>query len=163
MSRTFRVPGFERSLRQLHPNKAGKRADLGGQYFRSAMEANYARHLNFLKKIGAVTEWLYEPIEFRFNEEAAIAANAWWKARGKRKALKGVERGAASFYRPDFRVYWKNGPPEWHEIKGWNSPTSKAKLKRMDAYFPWERVVLLDKKAFGPIKQEYCRLIPEWE
>ena len=163
MPRVFRVPGFGKSLRQLHPNKAGKRADLDNRYFRSAMEANFARYLNFLVRIGSVVEWHYEPIEFRFNESAAVTANAWWKAQGKRRALKGVERGAASFYRPDFRVIWKDGPPEFMEVKGWNSPTSKAKLKRMAAYFPREKVTLVDKKVFLPIEQEFCRLIPEWE
>ena len=82
-------------------SKGGRREDLGETYFRSSWEANYARYLNLLIKLGAITAWEYEPLTFWFD---------------------GVRRGTNS-YRPDFRIHHKNDDrPEYIEIKGWVTP-----------------------------------------
>lgn len=46
--------------------KLGKRADLGGQFVRSAMEADTARVLQVLVDKGAILGWCFEPRTFMF-------------------------------------------------------------------------------------------------
>lgn len=120
----------------------GRRADLGGRYFRSRWESNYARFLNLLvaqKKIGA---WEYEPTEF------------WFDA---------IKRGTRS-YKPDFKVIHLDGSHEWHEVKGWMDPQSKTKLARMAKYFPSEKVVVIDAGWFRQARRGgLAACIPGWE
>lgn len=120
----------------------GRRADLGGQYFRSAWEANYARYLEWLKKHGSIRAWAFEPKTFVFES---------------------IKRGTRA-YTPDFRVVFANGRVEWHEVKGWMDPKSKTRLARMRRYFPEERVVVIDETFFRTArKQGLTELIPGWE
>jgi hypothetical protein len=165
MARVFRVPGFGVPSKQTRGfnHHSGKRADLGGRYFRSSWESNIARMLNFWVNIGIISRWEYEPCEFRFTADAAAAANLWWKAKGKKRALKGIERGAASFYRPDFCIHWLDGTSEFWEVKAYLDATSKSKLSRMGTYYPQEKVTLVDRKAYREFERQYCRVIPEWE
>lgn len=63
--------------------------------YKSKLEANYAAHLELLKKAGEIKDWKYEPISLKLSE-------------GKR-------------YRPDFIVVFPLGmerKPEAHEVKG---------------------------------------------
>lgn len=120
--------------------EGGKREDLGGRYFRSTWEANYARYLNFLLDHGDLLGWEYEPKTFRFP---------------------GIERGAFE-YRPDFLVKKQTGA-EWHEVKGWMDPKSKTRLKRMAKYFPAEKVVVIDATWFRRANDQLAALIPGWE
>lgn len=120
--------------------KRGKRDDLGGQFFRSAWEANYARYLNWLVAYGAVTTWEYEPETFVFH---------------------GVTRGVLT-YTPDFRVVWRWGSSEFHEVKGWMDPKSKAKLKRMSKFYPHHAVRVVGASEYRAIAK-WARLIPGWE
>ena len=118
----------------------GKREDLGGMYFRSRWEANYARYLNWLISIGQIEKWEYEPRVFLFP----------------------VKRGNTS-YTPDFKIEKKDGSCEWHEIKGWMDKDSATKLKRMSKYYPEEVVIVLGKKEYGAIAKEVRNFIPGWE
>jgi DNA-directed RNA polymerase subunit RPC12/RpoP len=62
--------------------KGGKREDLGGMYFRSCWEANFARILNHLEK-----EWQYEPKSFVFENGSTYTPDFFCE--GKFYELKG--------------------------------------------------------------------------
>lgn len=120
--------------------RGGRREDLGGQYFRSGWEANYARYLNWLKARGEILEWVFEPQTFVFH---------------------GVTRGALS-YTPDFKITEKDGSVVFHEIKGWMDGKSKTKLRRMSKYYPEVRVIVIGEAEYKAIKK-FSAPIPGWE
>lgn len=120
--------------------KGGKRDDLGGAYFRSSWEANYARYLNFLIKHGEIDRWEFEVKTFEFP----------------------IKRGS-KFYTPDFKVWDLDGTYEWHEVKGFMDQKSATKLKRMTKYYPKEKVVIVGQKEYGAIEKKVAALIPGWE
>lgn len=120
--------------------RGGRRDDLGGAYFRSSWEANYARYLNLLLKQGLLEKWEFEVDTFEFP----------------------VKRGSR-FYTPDFKVWGALGGFEYHEIKGYMDPRSKTKLDRMARHFPAVRVVLIDRKKYYDIQRSVAAIIPTWE
>lgn len=120
--------------------KRKRRLDLGGCFFRSAWEANWARYLTFLQKHGEIAGWEYEVVEFEFP----------------------VERGAR-FYKPDFQVLQKDGSVEYHEVKGWMDSVSATRLKRMAKYYPHVIVRLIDGKVYRAVAKKMARVIPGWE
>jgi hypothetical protein len=122
-------------------NSAGKRADLGGLYVRSAWEANYARYLDWLVQIGDIRGWEYEPVTFEFHA---------------------IKRGTR-FYTPDFKVTNCDGSVEYHEVKGWMDPKSKTKLKRMKRYYPDVPVTVIDADAYRALARDVSGFIPNWE
>ena len=107
-------------------SKAGRREDLGGVYFRSSWEANWARYLDWMKEKKQIITWYFEPFAFEFE---------------------GIKRGSR-FYVPDFRVVNADESIEYHEIKGYMDKRSATKLKRMAKYHPNVKVVLVDKSAY---------------
>jgi hypothetical protein len=120
----------------------GPREDLGGLYVRSAWEANYARYLSWLKKMGRVLAWEYEPRTFVFAR---------------------IKRGTRS-YTPDFMVTLAGGRIEWHEVKGWLDQKSRTRLARMRRYYPNEKVVLIGADWFKSARANGLhRLVPNWE
>lgn len=121
--------------------KQGKRADLGGQYFRSGWEANYARYLNFLVKYNKIKSWRYEPERFWFD---------------------GIRSGTTS-YLPDFEVVNLDGSVEYHEVKGYQHQKGQTALKRMKKYHPQIKIVVIGRKEYNGIKKTGCRVIPGWE
>lgn len=134
----------EYNLHHPHPPyKGGKRADLGGLYVRSQSEANYARYLNFLIKNGEpILKWEYEPDTFEFVK---------------------IKRGTR-FYTPDFKITFKSGHIEYHEVKGWDYPKGRTARKRFAKYFPHLKLVLIDEEFFKAIKKQGMnRLILGWE
>lgn len=120
--------------------KRGRREDLGGIYFRSGWEANYARYLNWLQQRGEIDGWEYEPETFWFEK---------------------IRRGVRS-YLPDFRVHEK-GRTYYVEIKGYMDPRSKTKLNRMRIYHPTVEVRVVARKEYAAIRAAVGRLIPNWE
>lgn len=102
-------------------SRRGRRADLGGSFFRSAWEANVARWLTFHGR-----KWLYEPKTF------------WFET---------VRRGARS-YTPDFFLPDEN---RYIEVKGWMDAKSRTKLKRMAKYFPDVQIEVIDAKRYREI------------
>lgn len=87
--------------------KLGKRADLGGQFVRSAMEADTARVLQVLAAWGAIGGWCFEPTTFLF--AGKLGSN-------------GREYGTGPFrYTPDFLI--------WH-----HSALSGQKLDRRNLW-----------------------------
>lgn len=75
-------------------------------FFRSRMEANYARYLDFLG-----VAWQYEPRTFWFE---------------------GIKRGVVS-YTPDFYLPAED---KYVELKGWMDARSATKIRRMGKYHP---------------------------
>ncbi|MFA6244886.1 MAG: hypothetical protein WC655_28335 [Candidatus Hydrogenedentales bacterium] len=120
--------------------KGGKRADLGDRYFRSGWEANWARYLNWLEERGEIARWQYEPDTFEFP----------------------VKRGS-KFYTPDFKVFSADGSFVYHEIKGWMSPESATKLRRMALHHPNVTVELKQIKEYTAIAKALSKIIPCWE
>lgn len=121
--------------------RGGKREDLDSVYFRSAWEANWARYLNWLKSLGEIASWKFEPDTFEF---------------------KGIKRGSR-FYTPDFRVVNRDGSIEYHEVKGYMDTRSATKLKRMSKYHPKIKVVLIDRAAYYAVGKKVAGMIPNWE
>lgn len=121
--------------------RGGKREDLGGMYFRSSWEANWARYLNWLKSIGQIERWEFETETFEF---------------------KAIKRGSR-FYLPDFKVFNKDGSVEFHEVKGYMDQKSMTKLKRMAKYFPDVKVIVIDKKQYNSVRSKVSSIIPFWE
>ena len=120
----------------------GRREDLGGRYFRSAWEANYARYLNLLQAQGVIAAWEYESHTF------------WFEA---------IKRGTRS-YTPDFKVTFPDGQYQWHEVKGWMDPKSKTKLTRMAKYYPNEAIVVVGQDWFrAVVRSGLTGAIPYWE
>lgn len=110
-------------------------------YFRSRWEANYARYLEWLRKVGQIALWEHEPATFWFE---------------------GIRRGCVS-YLPDFKVGNLDGTAEYHEVKGWLDPKSKTKLKRMAKYYPNIRLRLIGKSEYKSIQRKIACVIPGWE
>lgn len=122
--------------------KGGRRADLGKTWFRSSWEANYARYLNLLMRLGVVEKWEFEPETFWFE---------------------GVARGTMS-YLPDFRVKYKGDPtPEYVELKGWVQSKDHTKWKRMAKYHPHIKLIIIKAKEYYKIRDKWASSIPEWE
>lgn len=115
--------------------------DLGGRYFRSSWEANWARYLNLLIAQKQVRSWEFEPEVFEFG---------------------GIKRGQR-FYTPDFKVENQDGSVEFHEVKGWMDPKSATKLKRMAKYHPSVKVIVIDRAAYDEVARKLGGLIPNWE
>ena len=91
--------------------------------YRSKLEADYANHLELLKRAGEIIGWWYEPINFRLP-------------------------GQRNFYKPDFLVQRQIWLPvgeipiatiEIHEVKGWsrNRREGITKLKTSAGLNPW--------------------------
>lgn len=122
-------------------SRGGKREDLGGIYFRSSWEANYARYLNLLIANGQIAAWEFEPKTFDFEK---------------------IKRGTRA-YTPDFKVIANDGSYEWHEVKGWMDAKSKTRLARFARYYPDEKLVVVDQKWFRSANRKLAGLIPNWE
>jgi len=122
--------------------KAGWR-EIGGQkvYFRSAWEANYARFLELERARGEVVKWEHEPETFWFDK---------------------IRRGVTS-YLPDFRVTFRSGRVEYHEVKGWMDPKSKTKIQRMKKYYPEIKLIVINAKIYHKLSQLFSRAVPGWE
>ena len=121
----------------------GKRASLGGLYVRSSWEASFAHWLRYRHARGEIWGWAYEPVEFWFHE---------------------IRRGTRT-YLPDF-LTWDRTGWAWSEIKGFNDPKSKTRLKRFKLYYPDEyaRLTVYDHNWFHRmIRSGLAGAIPGWE
>lgn len=123
-----------------HHIRIGKRSDLNDMFFRSSWEANWARYLNLLKQNKDIYKWEYESERFEFP----------------------VKRGIRS-YTPDFKVWDNNGDIYYYEIKGQMDISSEIKFRRMNIYYPYIRIILIERKQYRVIAKKYRYLIDEWE
>lgn len=119
---------------------SGRRDDLGGRYFRSTWEANYARYLNWLVEQGVIAKWEYEVDEFEFP----------------------VKRGCR-FYKPDFKVWDHDGGFCYHEVKGWLDGKSATKLKRMARHYPCIKILVIDRPTYTKFARTFSKILPNWE
>lgn len=121
--------------------RAGWR-EIGGRrhFFRSRWEANYARYLSLLKRLGLISEWHHEPEMFRFP---------------------GATRKPFS-YLPDFKVWHPCGLVEYHEVKGWVDADSKRKIDLMAKHHPQINLVMVMADWFRANKSMQ-RFIADWE
>lgn len=117
--------------------------EIGGKkhFMKSIWERNYARYLQWLKEKGEIKDWQYESQIFVFEK---------------------IQFGNRS-YKPDFKVIENDGSYCWHEVKGFMSPASKTKLKRMAKYYPKEEIVLIDEEQYRALSSQLRKLIPNWE
>lgn len=138
----------DRSMKQQQQSKSLNRYsrarigtyDINGKkiFFRSSWEANYALYLDFIiDQRQDIVKWEFEVDTF------------WFEA---------IRRGVRS-YKPDFKVYLKNGNIEYHEVKGWMDPKSKTKLSRMKKYYPKTKIVLIDAKPYKEIIRKMSGII----
>lgn len=102
-------------------------------FYRSKWEANYARYLQVLKTKGLILDWQFEPDKFYFNN-----------AKGKQ---------AVKAYVPDFKVFYKEGTFEYHEVKGYMDSKAKTKLKRFAEHNPTLNIKIIDKNWFKAFEQ----------
>jgi hypothetical protein len=121
--------------------RGGRREDLGGKYFRSSWEANWARYLDWLKEKKQIRGWEFESETFEFV---------------------GIKRGTR-FYTPDFKVENMDGSIERHEIKGYMDQRSATKLKRMEKYHPDVKITVIGQKEYSAVASTMKALIPAWE
>lgn len=126
---------------QNRRGRGGKREDLGGVYFRSSWEANWARYLNWLISQDAIKSWSYETETYEFHS---------------------IKRGTR-FYTPDFIVVENNDSITRYEIKGYMDARSTTKLNRMKKYYPGVKIILIDKHAYRSIANKIASIIPGWE
>jgi len=124
------------SFRAHGNSKGGKRDDLGGVYFRSTWEANYARILNLLMDRYIVADWEFEPDIFDLGDERYI---------------------------PDFKVENMHGDIVYHEVKGYMDATSKRKLRKMAKQYPNVPLVLIDTDKYVALAATYAPMISTWE
>lgn len=120
--------------------RAGPRADLGGAFFRSSWEANFARYLEALRLLGEIDRWDYEPCRFTF-EEPSVGVRS---------------------YRPDFRV-WGGEAVFYVELKGWVCERTKRVWRLMEAHYPDVDLRFLDGHAYRSLEREVSAFIPAWE
>ena len=106
-------------------------------FFRSLWEVNYALYLDFLKKNKNIEKWEYETDTFWFEK---------------------IKRGVRS-YKPDFKIFNKNGTFEYHEVKGWMDPKSITKLKRMKKYYPEVKIIVVDGIYYNDLKRKVGRML----
>jgi hypothetical protein len=131
-----------RNERVYSRGKAGRRADLNDQFFRSSWEANYARYLNFLISNGKIYRWEYEADTF------------WFEA---------IKRGTRS-YTPDFKIWTRaDSDPYYVEIKGWMDQKSRTRAARMKKYYPGVRIVLVEAPQYRAIARTIGGVLSAWE
>lgn len=109
----------------------------GSVYFRSKWEANYALYLDFLVKQGEIEKWEYEADVFVFEQ---------------------IKFGTRS-YRPDFKIWNKNGSFEYHEVKGYMDSKSKTKLKRMAKYYPEVKLILVERSFYMDLVRKLGKVL----
>lgn len=120
--------------------RRGKRPDIGPWFFRSSWEANYARFLQLLERLGKIERWEYEPERFVFP----------------------VTSGPAS-YLPDFKVWDKEDGVYFVEIKGWYDLKSKQRFGLMHRYRPDVPIRLVDGRHWRAYEAFGRKHIKGWE
>jgi hypothetical protein len=124
-----------------HRGKGGRREDLGGRFFRSSWEANWARYLNWLVSLGEIASWDYECETFEFHK---------------------IKRGSR-FYTPDFKLTLNDGRIEFHEVKGYMDERSATMLRRMAKYYPKVTLKVIAGKDYSAMVKKIGALLPGLE
>ncbi len=116
-------------------NNTPTEAVIGGKTykFRSKLECNWAKYLQFLKESDVILDWRYEQTKFLFPDETI---------------------GAKQFL-VDFDILNKDWTLEYHETKGWLQGKDVTKFKRVAKYRPEVKIVLI---MSGKAKKDANRL-----
>ena len=65
---------------------------------------------------------------------------------------------------PDFKVFFRDGRVEYHEVRGWNYPKGRTAIKRFRKYFPKLVLIVRDTKWFREFVKSGKHLnIINWE
>jgi len=113
--------------------KGGRREELGDIYFRSSWEANYARYLNLLKRQGKIEQWEFEPDTFP------------------------LPSGDQYCYTPDFKIVFRDGHIEYHEIKGWATEHSKRRHQAFRNDYPGHEFHVIHADEYHALENEYAQ------
>jgi hypothetical protein len=92
--------------------------------FRSRMEADWARWLEFQVENGDIAGWLYEPCVFHFPTLTAPR------------------------YRPDFLVITPSGRCYFQEVKGLETSRDRTLQRRMAKYHPSVTIEQVNRRRF---------------
>lgn len=137
------LEGIAMSKMRIKNRSSSGWREIGGQrkYFRSMWEANYARYLQYLKKMGHIKNWEHEPQTF------------WFHA---------IKRGTIT-YLPDFKITRNDDTHYWVEVKGYMDSKSQTKIKRFKKYYPDEILEVKGKKWFNDNSPMMSILCKGWE
>ena len=171
--------------------QSGKREDLGGLFFRSAMEANVARVFEALRQRAAIIAWWYEPHVFTFAHYGfnrgpwaytpdflvqwnILALDSGWASwpdtvpgkRPKTNIYLPVVPGESKSKTTIRRLDQLTGAPirgEYFEIKGRELGSDRSKAKRMKKVFPGVQVTQIGKQEYRGLETFWSRMLPNWE
>lgn len=116
------------SLPNPYSNCKSEWFEIGGKRFfsKSSWERKYANVLELRKINKEISDWIYEPHRFWFDEAASTVRS----------------------YLPDFLVINNDGSKEYHEVKGWMTKRSAESIKLMKKWFPAIPLKVIDTKWF---------------
>lgn len=129
--------------------------EIGGKrmYLKSKWEINFAYYLEWLKGLGEILNWEYEPDKFWFD---------------------GIKSGVTN-YTPDFKILHKKqikyidekgermSDIEYCEVKGFMDSKSLTKLKRMRIYHKHILIRIIDSSWFKDNAKKLRGIVPGWK
>jgi len=118
--------GFEkdrRIIRQFNNTRVNTTVGVRTCHFRSILEYQWAKYLQFLLHNGQIKDWFYEETTFDFT-------------------LVGYSRGPF-IYLVDFDVIENDGETIYQECKGHHDSKTNSKLQRVAACFPEVKIDLV--------------------
>jgi hypothetical protein len=89
--------------------------------YRSKLERDYARRLEFQKRDGVILWWAHEPVRLRL--------------------------AGGAYYKPDFAVMYPDGRIEMHETKGFSREAARVRIKVAAEHHPFRFVVVTRDKG----------------
>jgi len=138
------------SKSKRYPARRFYREDLGIE-FKSSMEANYARFMEYLG-----VKWEYESEVFHFPTKA----NLVYKTNNS-KAFNQNPFGISG-YVPDFKI--SAGRYIWYvEVKGYMDNISAEKIRLFHIFYPYLELNLVTPKEYRLIQKYYANKIRKWE
>lgn len=108
-------------------------------YFRSWWEVDFACYLEILKNHKQIKGWQYECETFWFHN---------------------IKRGTRS-YLPDFKITENDGTTWFVEVKGYEDPKTKTKMKRMKKYYPDVKLQMVRKEQIMEIRKKFGSLLKQ--
>lgn len=109
-----------------HAARAIKRRDRMNK-----LEADYAAHLESLRRNGEIAMWMYEPLKLN------------------------LAPGQACSYTPDFMVVSRDNVLELHEVKGFWEDDARVKIKVAADKFPFVFVAVSRRRKSDPWRYEF--------
>jgi hypothetical protein len=96
--------------------------------YKSQWEADFARHLEYLKGDGVITAWGYEQVRLRIGKRSDRA------------------KMRAPTFTPDFHAIWPDGHLVFYEVKGFYREAAKVRGGVAAAVFPYFTFVVVRKE-----------------